>query len=125
MKISCWIASRSRASFTRTRVLEGVAGEGARKAARRRTSAPAQAAAPAPMPSVPAPDPVQELEREQLRRDFEALPPEQQKQWLQRLRDDVVDKGVATPALLRRIADGDWKSPVVLARLEKYFASHR
>ena len=79
-------------------VLEDVAGEGARKAAKRRTSAPAQvAAAPAPVPSVPVPDPAQELEREQLRRDFEALPTEQQKQWLQRLRDDVVDKGVTTP----------------------------
>jgi hypothetical protein len=107
-------------------VLEGVAGEGARKAAKRRTSAPVQATAvPAPVPSMPVPDPAQESAREQLRIDFEALPPEQQKQWLQRLRDDVVDKGVATPALLRRIADGDWKSPVVLARLEKYFASHR
>jgi hypothetical protein len=107
-------------------VLEGVAGEGARKAAKRRAAAPPQVqAVPAPVPSVPMPDPAQELEREQLRRDFEALPPEQQKQWLQRLRDDVVDKGVATPALLRRIADGDWKSPVVLARLEKYFSSHR
>ncbi|WP_198321048.1 replication initiation protein [Azohydromonas aeria] len=106
-------------------VLEGVAGESTRKAARRRTSTPSEVATPVPVPSVPVPDPEQELKREQLRRDFEALPPGQQKQWLLRLRDDVVDKGVATPALLRRIADGDWKSPVVLARLEKYFASHQ
>lgn len=104
-------------------VLEGVAGESARKAAKRRVSVPAPA--PAPVPAVPVPDPAQELEREQLRIDFEALPPALQRQWLQRLRDDVVANGMATPALLRRIADGDWKSPVVLARLEKFYAAYR
>ncbi len=54
--------------------------------------------------------------------EFEALPREAQGRWLNGLRRWVIERGVSTPLMVRRIDSGDWRSPVVLAWLQRLLA---
>ena len=74
---------------------------------------PAQAVAPQPQPQ-PAQPSLQEFS---LR--FDALERQAQDAWLAELRRWVVQRGVATPLMVRRIDSGDWRSPLVLAWLQR------
>ncbi|WP_298235807.1 replication initiation protein [uncultured Azohydromonas sp.] len=52
---------------------------------------------------------------------FEALPSDEQAQWMERLRAHVVQAGVANPTLIRRLDARQWQSPIVMAHLLRFF----
>lgn len=57
------------------------------------------------------------------RRQFEALDPSTQADWVRRLHAHVqAEGGGASPAMLRRLASGQWQSPLVTAMTLRYFA---
>jgi hypothetical protein len=105
-------------------ILHGIADKAPRRAVqgstpeaplslRQPTVAAATAAATAPL-SAPPP---QSLQQFTLR--FDALSREEQGGWLAELRRWVIERGVATPLMVRRIDSGDWRSPLVLAWLQR------
>jgi hypothetical protein len=91
----------------------------------RRASGPVAAAEPVPAPRLPVPAPAPPPQAspaqsiQQFAADFEALPREAQGRWLAELRRWVIGRGVSTPLMVRRIDAGDWRSPVVLAWLQR------
>jgi hypothetical protein len=94
----------------------------------RRPASPVAAAEPLPAPRLPVPAPAPPPQAppaqsiQQFAADFEALPREAQARWLAELRRWVIGRGVSTPLMVRRIDTGDWRSPVVLAWLQRLFA---
>jgi hypothetical protein len=94
----------------------------------RRPASPGAAAKPLPAPRLPVPAPAPPPQAppaqsiQQFAADFEALPREAQAHWLAELRRWVIGRGVSTPLMVRRIDTGDWRSPVVLAWLQRLFA---
>lgn len=77
---------------------------------------PAHPAGPVPVADVPVHS-IQDFAAE-----FETMPREEQSRWLAELRRWVIERGVATPLMVRRIDSGDWRSPIVLAWLQRLLA---
>jgi hypothetical protein len=83
-------------------------------------AAPIQAQ-PHPPGAAPAQDRLAEAEQA-----FAALPREEQFRWLQRLREDLVARGIQlTPLLRSRLDAGQWQAPAVRSWLLRFYAASR
>ncbi|NML18139.1 replication initiation protein [Azohydromonas caseinilytica] len=100
----------------------------------KRAPAATSTALPAPRPNAPvtpavasAKQPEATLAQEKLaeaEQAFAALPREEQFRWLQRLREDLVARGVQlTPLLRSRLDAGQWQAPAVRSWLLRFYAS--
>lgn len=75
-------------------------------------------AAPTPAPEL-APQTLQQAEQA-----FAALPREEQLRWLERLRQDLLARGVRiTPLLRARLEAGQWQAPALRSWLLRFFAA--
>jgi hypothetical protein len=100
----------------------------------KRPAAAADAVLPAPAPqaaaagAAPAVPPEATLAQEKLAQAelaFAALPRAEQFRWLQRLREDLVVRGVQlTPLLRSRLDAGQWQAPAVRSWLLRFYAEH-
>jgi hypothetical protein len=92
-----------------------------------RTTLPAPTSPVAALPATPAPSPEAMLAQEKLaeaEQAFASLSREEQFQWLQRLREDLSQRGVQlTPLLRSRLDAGQWQAPAVRSWLLRFYAS--
>jgi hypothetical protein len=58
-----------------------------------------------------------------IRNQFANLDPEEQLEWVSRVREDVDGSAAAGPSILRRLARGEWQSPLVQVMVLKHYAS--
>lgn len=103
-------------------ILHGIADKTPRRPAVPATPAEAAQAPRLPLPAQPAAPGEAAAPRQSIQEFttvFEALPREAQGRWLSELRRWVIERGVSTPLMVRRIDSGDWRSPVVLAWLQR------
>lgn len=93
-------------------------------------AAPPQAAPVAPAAPAPAPGPQQadDDQRHQrfvkVRDAFARLDAEQQAHWLRRVRDEAEMATALSPGVSKRLARGEWQSPLVQAMVVQCFARH-
>ena len=57
-----------------------------------------------------------------IREQFATLQPEEQAEWVRRVRDEAETGAVSTPSIMKRLSRGEWQSPLVQAMVIQYYA---